>query len=402
MEKNSIVSSVQKDECCGCGACINVCPVKALKYETDQYGFIIPAIDNEKCIMCGKCVSVCPVLDCKKRLPIRAYAAKTLDDRLCLKSSSGGIFGSIAKYILEKEGVVYGCTMDRNFTVKHIRIDCFDDLEKIMRSKYVQSHMGDIYRQIEEELKKNRIVMFSGTPCQVAAVNNYIPDKYKEKLFTIDVVCHGVPSQIFFDSYLKGLEKGAGIIEEYIFRYKKTVNNGMNCYFAYRLKASKKLKICNWPEDIFNFLYMKAYIYRESCYKCKFATIERTGDITLCDYWSWEKYHNQFSLGNTVSGVIINSAKAEEIVEQLSDKIDFIETKIDDIKDNNSCLIKPSKLPLKRNEVLEFWKQQGMEELNRLFKKKNKKNILKYSLMRKIPPPVMNILLKLRLKVIRG
>ncbi|MFQ7118913.1 MAG: Coenzyme F420 hydrogenase/dehydrogenase, beta subunit C-terminal domain [Intestinibacter sp.] len=398
----NIETIVKEEKCCGCGACVNICPTQAIKYQKNQYGFIIPEVDSKKCVFCKKCTLVCPTLNSIKRKPQIAYAAKCLEDNICLNSSSGGIFGIIAELILNTGGIVYGCVMNQNFKVKHIRVTSKEQLMEVMRSKYVQSYMGDVYRQVEEDLKNNEIVLFSGTPCQVAALNNYVADSIKKNLFAIDVVCHGVPSQDFFDSYLDMLEQKYGEIEKYIFRYKRIVNNGMNWYSAYSLKKSHKIKVRNWPEDIYDFLYMKAYIYRNSCYKCEFATIERAGDMTLCDYWNWEKYHNEFELGNTVSGVLINNSKAEYMWKKISDKLKYVETDIDNIKNNNSCLVKPIAEPYNREALLKYWKEKGMLELNRVFKQKNGKQIRKYFILRNVPQCIVNVLLRIRLKLLEG
>lgn len=398
----NIETVVKELDCCGCGACINTCPVQAIKYQRDKYGFIIPEINSTKCIFCRKCILTCPSLNSVKKKPKMAYAAKSLKNNVCLNSSSGGIFGTIAKFVLDRGGVIYGCMMDEKFEVRHIRVVSNDQLKEIMRSKYVQSYMGNVYQQVENDLKHNRLVLFSGTPCQVAALNNYVSDNVKDKLFMIDIVCHGVASQEFFDSYLNEIERQYGVIKNYIFRYKKTAKNGMNWYLAYCLKNTNRKKVRNWPEDIYGFLYMQAYIYRESCYKCKFSTLERVGDMTLCDFWGWEKYHSEFALGSAISGVLINDSKAINIWEKISNDLEYIETDIDNIKENNSCLVKPTMRPLNRDALLEFWKKEGIMELNRQFKKKNRKQIYKYFILRNIPQCVVNVLLKIKLRLSEG
>ena len=171
--------------------------------------------------------------------------------------------------------------MDFEFVVKHIRIDKLEELPQILRSKYVQSNLGNIYHQILHDLKEGRKVLFAGTPCQVSAVNNCTPKIYKENILTVDIVCHGVPSQAFYNSYLNYLSLRNGKIEKYTFRAKRQVNNGMSCFFSYKTNRSNKTYFRNWPEDTYNYLYMMSYIYRESCYNCNYASSDRPGDITL-------------------------------------------------------------------------------------------------------------------------
>lgn len=398
MEKNKISSIMPKD-CCGCGSCINACPKEALTYGQDDYGFAIPIIDNDKCIDCGKCVNVCPAIVQNKKVPRNAYAAIARDNNILLGSSSGGIFAVLANEILRRDGVVYGCTMDLKFQVKHIRVGEKQQLSKIMRSKYVQSDMGNIYHQINADLQDGKNVLFVGTPCQVAAVDNFC--KGNEKLLTIDIVCHGVPSQKFFDSYLEDLKKKKGEISGYAFRSKRYVRNGMNCFFSFVPKKNGKQILRNWPEDAFNYLYMKSYIYRESCYNCKFASEERVGDITLCDYWGWDNYHKEFLPGSTVSAVLVNNFKGKELLRQVENELKIVPTNIDNIKRHNGCLVKPSTEPEKREALLKYWRKNGFTEIDRMYKKKSRFLILKCVFMRKISQNLMSYFVKVK-KLLKG
>lgn len=389
--KKNILEIIESKKCCGCGACINICPTKALTYGYDKYYFTEPKIDINKCIFCGKCLSICPIRSIKKNNFLESYAAISIDKNIRINSSSGGIFANIAKSFLRAGGVVYGCSMDSEFQVKHIRIVDQKDLYKIMRSKYVQSYMGDIYIQIKKDLKENKKVLFSGTPCQVSAINNFLSLEEKNKFFTIDIICHGVPSQYFYDSYIKFLSNELGIIKEYKFRAKKVLNNGMNCFSSYKLKKNDKEIFLNWPEDTFNYLYMKSYIYRDSCYKCVYAETNRPSDITLGDYWSFNKYHNEFKIGETVSCVLVNSQKGKEMLLKIGDKLKLVSSDIDNIKRHNSCLFKPSVEPLERINILKTWLSDGFFKLDKEYKEKNKKNIIKYNILGKIPIRLLNI-----------
>ena len=238
MLENSIINIVKSLDCTGCGVCINVCPKQALEYSYDKYRFVVPAIDESRCIDCGRCKNVCPTLHIEKKSHKAVYAAMAVDESLRMSSSSGGIFGVIAAYLINNGWIVYGCTMDFEFVVKHIRIDKLEELPQILRSKYVQSNLGNIYHQILHDLKEGRKVLFAGTPCQVSAVNNCTPKIYKENILTVDIVCHGVPSQAFYNSYLNYLSLRNGKIEKYTFRAKRQVNNGMSCFFSYKTNRS--------------------------------------------------------------------------------------------------------------------------------------------------------------------
>ncbi len=394
MHKNNIHVVVEKQECTGCGLCINVCPTKAIEYGEDKYKFSIPLVIESKCINCELCLKSCPTLKINNKSCIKVYAATSKNLELKKQCSSGGIFGSIAEYLIKDNWIVYGCTMTDDFVVKHIRINRLEDLHKVLRSKYVQSNLGFIYRNLVDDLKNGKKVLFSGTPCQVAAVNNLVPDYLKQNLLTIDVVCHGVPSQEFFNSYLKDLLQKRGKVESYFFRAKRQSDNGMSCFFSYKIKNSKKFHIRNWPEDTYNYLYMMSYIYRDSCYKCQYAKSTRPGDITLCDYWGWNKYHDEFNIGTSVSAVLINSLYADNVFEKVKENyLIAVPTKLSNVIAHNGCLVKPSICPSQRNQILDMWLEKGFVFLDKIYKRKTVVKRLKYKLMRIIPQSLLNHLL---------
>lgn len=391
---NNILDTLNNGKCCGCGACINACPKKALKYSNDKYGFTMPAIDLDICVDCGKCLHVCPAVTSEESKPQVAYAAMNKNEKERIKASSGGIFGLVAGYVIQSSGVVYGAKMDENFQVFHSAADNMETLNDLLKSKYVQSFMGENYVDIINDLKAGKKVLFSGTPCQVAAVKKLVPIQYKNNLFLMDIVCHGVPSQRFFDSYLEYLSKKEGKVNFYQFRAKKNIKNGMNWFFSYCTEKGET-KIKNWPEDTFNYLYMKSYIYRDSCYQCKFAKEERPGDITLCDYWGWTEYHKEFPVGSTVSGVLINTDKGKELFDMVKGNLYVVKTKLEDIERHNGCLVKPSEKPQTRSQLLDNWIRDGFEPLDIDYKSKNKKVILKCKIMRTIPTNIMNRLVSI-------
>lgn len=385
--------------CCGCGACINACSQKALIYDEDKFGFIVPKIKGVLCVNCGRCLKVCPTINSSENRPIEAYAAMNRDEQIRFDSSSGGIFGLLAEHVIcSLHGVVYGVKMDEKFHVFHTQVDNERDLESLLKSKYVQSYLGDCYTKVVQDLKEGKYVLFSGTPCQVAATRKIVPEGLKKNLFLVDVVCHGVPSQKFFNNYLDVLREHNGELKSYQFRTKRKVKNGMNCFFSFQKKNRKKI-IKNWPEDTFNYLYMMSYVYRDSCYQCKFAKEERAGDITLADYWGWAKYHKEFPVGSTVSALLLNTEKGRTLFNAIRENLYCIQTDIENITRHNGCLVRPSEKPKERDEILKCWQEKGFQELDSEYKKRNKKLILKSVIMRQIPLPIMNRLANLITKM---
>lgn len=391
MNCNNVQSILEVNQCTGCCGCASVCPTSAIGITKDAEGFIIPCVDYEKCIQCGKCRTICPAITVNTSEPLVCYAGISKSKEFLMKSSSGAIFPVIASMILEKGGVVYGATMTSDFSVRHIRIEESDKLSSILGSKYMQSYMGFTYKAIMDDLITGKTVLFSGTPCMTSAVRNIFCNVKSGKLILVDLVCHGVPSQDFFGSYLSYLSERVGKIDYYRFRAKRYEKNGMNCFLSYRTDKGNKDIIYNWPEDPFNYMYMMAYIYRESCYNCKYACSKRPGDITLCDFWGWDKYHTDFAIGSTVSGILINTDIGKDIFDSIKSRINYVKTEYANIRDNNGCLLKPSSRPKVRDYILNEWKREGFAAVAYRYGRIGKKAILKAKLVRIMPASIIGI-----------
>lgn len=391
----------ENERCCGCGSCVNSCPVKAISFGKDAFGFVIPIIDEKKCKSCGLCVRNCPYntnnsekKDSETFKPI-AFAGVNKDLDVVAGSSSGGIFYSLAKAVLEDGGVVFGACMDDHFVVRHVAIDSIKNLYLIQRSKYIQSFMGNVYSQVKETLLKNKRVLFSGTPCQAAGLKSFLHFKDYENLLIVEVVCHGTPNQDLFDDYRSYLESCFGKLKSYTFRYKEKKENGMKWFSSF--ETSQKRFIFNWPEDSYNYYYMQSLTYRESCYECKFAKKERNADLTLCDYWHWEGLHKEdFSKKDSVSGIVVNTIKGKRAIKEISSNLKLVESSFEYLSSHNSCLIEPCGKKTDRIYILNKWKNEGYAALDAEFKRKYKKQILKYRLMRYIPDAIFSFLYRLK------
>ena len=348
IEEQNINTICSKEKCTGCGLCTNICPTKAITMEEDNEGFTYPKINIEKCIHCNKCRKNCPVLNKNNNVEYnKEYLAvknKNKDERI--KSTSGGVFSIIAKYILEKKGIVYGCTLINN-RAKHIRIDNYNDLEKVRGSKYNQSTIIEIYEKIKEDLNNNKKVLFSGTPCQVAAIKKLFKDN--EKLITVSVICHGVINTKILEKHIKSIESETNKkLSEWKFR-SKTNNDWKKSNVSYKLDES--IKNVEFTNDNLMYLYLKNMILRESCYRCNYKGDNNNSDIIIGDYWGIEVTNPKFYDNLGVSSVIVNSLKGKEIIDKikLNKSVEITKGYKEDIKKYNPSFYVSSERPLLRN-----------------------------------------------------
>lgn len=267
----------EKKLCTGCEACLNACPKQAIKMKENWQGFMYPEINKDLCIDCKLCQKKCPTWSPYKGdfEFTNAIAYVDSNEKFLLNSSSGGAFGTIARNILLKKGVVYGVSMNENYDVEYISVEELGSLKKLHGSKYVQTKVGRIYQDVKANLEKNKIVLFSGCPCHISALNIFLQKQYKN-LITIDLICHGVPSQKYFKDYVKDLLK-QNKYNNFLFRYKKKdVNN---------------IYVGSKNRDYYMTYFSWGKGYRNSCYNCRYAGEKRHSDITIGDFWA-NKYNN--------------------------------------------------------------------------------------------------------------
>jgi len=315
----------------------------------DVEGFLIPEVNLSICVDCGLCEQVCPLLQDIRpnNYDKKILAIKLKDKKLIMNSASGGAFVGIAKEFILNGGVVFGCTFNKELKVSHIAINNIEKLFLLQGSKYVQSNTEGTYAEAKKYLDLGLNVLYTGTPCQIAGIMCFLGEKY-ENLYTIELICHGVPSPKLFNNYLIWLSKKYhnGPIQEYAFRSKEA--NGWGLTYKFKLNTKTKTKISS--VDPYYNAFLKGYTYRECCYKCKFAK-NRVGDITIGDYWGIEEEHPNFFDSKGVSAVIINSRKGKKLIDSVFDKFDILESTYDKVSRHNKNLIEPTNRPKERDNI---------------------------------------------------
>ena len=355
----SAIDIIGNNNCTGCYGCLNSCSHKAISFILNDEGFLSPSIDNEKCTNCGICQKYCPIID--KQLPDKldtpiSIAAWSNNDHTRIKSSSGGVFTEIAKIVLKEDGVVFGVAFNNSFKAKHILIEREEDISLIRGSKYIQSHVNDAYKKAVSIALQGRPVLFSGTSCQIAALNLFIRSNPGIEIYTCEVICHGVPSESVFSSYIDYLSQLKNSdIKEFSFR-DKTI--GWH-------KFGTKIIFYNGEEyfrmhrkDSFMIGFLRNIYLRTICYDCPFAKIPRVSDITLGDFWGVPE---ELDDPRGVSAVIINNPQGEKLFEKVTN-IEKIKVSIDQIASHNIRLVNGhlEKSPY-RKEFYELLETKGFQ-----------------------------------------
>lgn len=306
----------RKEDCCGCHACSNVCPKNAITMEEDKNGFKYPKVDQNKCIDCSLCEKRCPILNNKvlKNQPI-AYACINKDEEQRKNSSSGGIFSLLAEKILDNGGIVFGAKFNDDFDVEHDYIVKKEELYKLRGSKYVQSSINDTFKKAKEYLEQDKYVLFTGTPCQIEGLKSFLNKDYK-KLFTQDIICHGVPAPNAWRKYKKYILNGSKI-QKINFRNKEYGWKN----FSINIKTDKTNYLVSHHKDIYMGAFLNDILLRESCYECKFKKENRISDITLADFWGIEKINSKIDDDRGISLVILNTENGKNIFDMIKDKM---------------------------------------------------------------------------------
>ena len=313
-EMGDIMVKLASDgECTGCFACYNACTRKAVIMKLDAEGFYKPEIDYDKCSSCGNCSRACPVMSFNNNNSSEAkvYAGFSNDDSIRAESSSGGIFSEIARMIIENDGIVYGAAWGKDLKVYHTSASSMDELKLLRSSKYIQSNIGYSYREAANSLKSGKKVLFTGVPCQIAALKKMIPDN--ENLILVDVLCHGVPSYKVFEKYIQS-KAGNEKVVLFTFRDK---SKGWSKYSTRIVLQSGREYNCITKEDPFFHGFICDLYLNKSCYNCRFSRLPRVGDVTIGDFW---RISEDLFDERGVSVILVNNDKGERVINNLKTK----------------------------------------------------------------------------------
>lgn len=328
-----------KTVCSGCGACVASCPAGALFLSPDSEGFLYPSLDATKCISCEKCSRVCPVLHPPVSVPpVSCFAARSVNPDIRRQSSSGGVFAVMARKIISEGGVVYGATMlFPECTVRHICIQSVESLPSIQGSKYVQGNASDRFSEIRDVLRTGRTVLFSGLPCQIAALSSFLRDK-PPNLVLLSVVCHGVPSQDVFLQYRDEVVSSVDgkRVRGFVFRDKR---RGWKQYFSTWLIDTNAGEV-RIEDDFFVKTFTRDLYSRPSCHRCVFRNFSSDSDITLGDYWGGKQFPSEWNDDSGISLVLLHSDKGRKLFNALSPtELMARKTPLDDALPENPSLI---------------------------------------------------------------
>lgn len=377
------IISIPWDYCSGCGYCQQICPVDAIKMESDSHGFLHPVVELNRCIQCGKCLNGCPYKNKKienqqiKEHSQYIFAAWSKNDEVIANSSSGGIFYELSKKIIQEGGVVYGAAFDEKFSLAHQRIDRIEDIKPLMGSKYAQSNAFICFESVVKDIESGKKVLFVGTPCQVSALKE-LQDKKENKsnLLLVDFVCHGVPSQLLIQDHVRYIESYFNTkVKEYIPRSKVLGWGRHNELFVYQ---NGKKEYRHPITQAYKKIFYSNYALRYSCYNCPYTDFNRSSDLTIADYWGIEQKRPDLYRKEGVSMLLVNSEKGRRFLDSLDTIILSKTEKETVIKEKQPHLFQPVK---RCNTCGEFWKDyqsKGWKYIIEKYAECGRMNLLKW------------------------
>lgn len=390
-----MIKVLNEHNCCGCGACSVVCPKKCIEMRPGSLGHLFPFVNEKECIKCNLCNSVCP-MEINGILPSTtgenhvAFASFSKDSNIRYRGSSGGVFEVLARRLLQDGYLVYGSAFTNDLKLVCKEASNIDELNPLLKSKYLQSDLTNKYKEIESKLKDGFKVLFVSTPCQVCSLKKFLRKNYSH-LITIDFFCHGVPSQKFFDECLEFDEKKRyhnNKILNYQFRYKKK-NGRTPHYFLINLKNknNKNYEICDYYFKSTFYATFQQYInLRESCYDCFFSGNERYSDITFGDFHEIDKYIGNINRFDGISKIITNTNVGLELLKKCSNELMLFPIDFDSLQKKGHCFFESTKRPMLRDLFISKYNESGIEGIYKTFARPTKyiKNKIYYSLPLKI------------------
>ena len=362
-----------KADCCGCSACAGICPKNCIEMQEDEEGFFYPFVEIASCINCGACERVCPVINAKPEseqimnhiIKQRGYVVQNRNSHVLRESTAGGAFTAIAKYVINRGGVVFGVELSDDLIARHVYIETEEELSRFRNSKYVQSFMGGgTHRQVKSFLKQGRFVCFSGTPCQIEGLKNYLGKEYKN-LITVDVVCRAVPSPLIFRKYVELQEKRmSDKIQTVRFRDK---------HYGYKYSTVNVItdrNNGNYHQGIDSDPWLRAFFSnicdRPSCHDCKFRKQDRVSDFTLWDCLNIDKFSKEMDNDKGATRVLIHSEKGKEIFEAVKNDFMWIEVNPDKLIEGSKEIFES---PVAHDKRGQFFKDAGSMNGEDLFNK---------------------------------
>lgn len=382
--------------CCGCGACASVCPSQCIRMVADEYGFVSAAVDPEKCVGCSACEKVCPFRNYTigKNCDHKAFAAYAKQTDVRFSGSSGGIFGLLSDQMLQNGGIVFGAAFDDDLQLRCTPARTKEELKPLMKSKYLQSDLGQTFQQVKSLLDSGKPVLFTATPCQVMALKLYLKRPY-ENLLTVDFLCHGVPSQSLFDRCRAYSERKHDLhILRYQFRAKKK-HGATPHYFhvAYEKNGREFEKTLLYLKSPFYLGFQKYLTLRDSCYSCPLSGSNRCSDITIGDFHTIERYRKGINRFDGVSTVVLNTQKGASAWAAVAPRTEAYPVDFETLLDNGELMTGPTEKPADREAFLRDLRDEPFETVVARYFNTNAE--WKKSIYYKMPRPVRKCLKKM-------
>ena len=355
--------------CTGCGICQAVCTSKAIVMRANEEGFLYPVVDTALCMECDKCYTICPISENnanERHKSFAVYACQAKDKQLLIEATAGGLFPVLARKIIQMGGSVYGAAYNEHMKVVHQRAVDMAGVARFNGSKYVQSDISHVLESVRADLVADCKVLFSGTPCQIDALKLFCSDICSDNLYTLDVVCYGVPSPGVFASYLSSLEeKNNAKIYDYRFRDKHS--NGWSHTTVVKMRdeqgSERVIEEGNYQCFPYYRMFARRDCFRRSCYTCFYANLNRCSDITTGNFWGIEKISSKFDTYLGVSMALINTKKGNDLLFSVMNEMICEQRSIDEAVAANDALVKCVPYQKRRDRIYKYFSKRGFDRM---------------------------------------